>query len=593
MPNYSELYRVFIEDKYIRFENKKKILLEYDNNNMFYQLLKYLYYNHNDTPADMKSADSFCVTTKIKGKETKIAEYEENIETIRYTFPSPVIKSDTIDSISQWQNILDKKLVSQLKKAIKEIATYNIRNQVLIDTEEKTAIVSAQDATLPANGTCRVKIEPTSLDLSAGYEATLYRSSQLIKDKIEIADSILKPGLNNIVSLDLINKSEEAESKPKEPVFHITKGDTIGTMVHGLIPFEKLENVRHNTGRDRKGLEKYLPRKTKFTKSVISPDIDFNGKGPSKMRLMLLAYALKMSAKETLALLQSVGTNPSINIWNGYDAIIFYAIARKNHDITLNDLDNLGLIMTNEDEDDTIVDPLPDNMTDTDNAWNSFNSLIEMSKESSLREIEKLLLRIKKVNKIYSVKVKEELDSMFKYVMKESKRIFQDNYWEKCDPGNDTNEISFRKCRNAITEQFWPYYENQVQYRQGVFTTLQLMKSLPNKNHLKNVDDGTQAVTKADLEFAFFLKFVLENPLTDYGKLEDIDIENTLGQRFKDYRLQADTYMTKYHFTQIHDMDPFDSLLLVCMQKEFPIKTLHAIAKQYFNIKGDAKIKNI
>ena len=118
-------------------------------------------------------------------------------------------------------------------------------------------------------------------------------------------------------------------------------------------------------------------------------------------------------------------------------------------------------------------------------------------------------------------------------------------------------------------------------------------KYLPNRKHLRAVDEGTQPVTKADLEFVFFLRFALEHPLAAYGKREIEGADKMIEQRGSDYRLKVNQYMINNHFEEIHDMHPFDGLLLVCMQKEYPIRTLHDIAKELFDIKMAVEIRNI
>ena len=146
------------------------------------------------------------------------------------------------------------------------------------------------------------------------------------------------------------------------------------------------------------------------------------------MKALLYAYALKMSAEEAQALLKAVDNNSSINIWNGYELIVFYAIGRREKDITLNDLNALGQIMTEEKN--IIKIDSRNVVTDTSRVWNSLDDLLEMDKEESLFRMRKLLRNIRKVNKNDSIRRKEDLDSMFEFVARESRRIFKGDYAE-------------------------------------------------------------------------------------------------------------------------------------------------------------------
>ena len=305
-----------------------------------------------------------------------------------------------------------------------------------------------------------------------------------------------------------------------------------------------------------------------------------------------------MSAAETKELMQTIDPNLPVNIWNGYEVIVFYAINRKQHDITLNDLDYLGQVMSIEDAE--VETAFLDNCTtDTDVALDFFNSLAETDKEASIKEMEKLLRNIKVSGKISSIKAKEELDSMFRYVIEKGDRIFKGDYWEKYYCKDNNTEVDFRKCRDAITEQFWPYYENQVQFRSRIenehYINLQEMRSLPTKKHLKAVDEKKQAVTRADLEFSFFLKFALDNHISKYVRSDiAVGTDELITQRFHDYKSQADVLLTKYHFEKTGAKYRFDDMLMVCMQKEYPVKELHAIAADYFLIaRDDVEIHDI
>ena len=629
MPYYSEVQQKYIEDRNTSFDDKKSFFQQ-KNKNMFYQLIKYLYNNHYDTSAE-KSDGSFCVTT---GKN-------------RYVFPSPKQPFDKGDSpFSQAVNDEDtyKQLVYTLNSALIEIAEYNINMQELTETDANT-------------------------------------------------------------------------------------------------DFEKLEGVK---GRKSKGDKSLKKRKARFNKSVISPGLEsqMTEKGPHRLRLLLYAYALKMSAAETKELMQTIDPNLPVNIWNGYEVIVFYAINRKQHDITLNDLDYLGqvtefnknisstlsyysgypdvlsaiakikdiitykdnydykqikdlnglmstvntvkaeLVSKKQTEADEVISqcipaleakantnldklsgilaqakndfdiikqliaelddlalldaaiqqlwtakdtfitemdkalqppkpisPVPPtpkkvkksyrNAFDTDVALDLFNSLAETDKEASIKKMGKLLRNIKVSGKISSIKAKKELDSMFRYVIEKGDRIFKGDYWEKYYCKDNNNEVDFRKCRDAITEQFWPYYENQVQFRSRIenehYINLQEMRSLPTKKHLEAVDEEEQAVTRADLEFVFFLKFALDNHISKYVR-SDIAVGTDLliSQRFHDYKSEADALLTKYHFEKTGAKYRFDDMLMVCMQKEFPLKELHSIAADYFLIaRDDVEIHDI
>ncbi|MBE6116554.1 MAG: hypothetical protein E7187_07015 [Erysipelotrichaceae bacterium] len=595
---------------------------------MFYQLIKYLYNNHYDTSAE-KSDGSFCVTT------------EKN----RYVFPSPKQPFDKGDSpFSQAVNDEDtyKQLVYTLNSALIEIAEYNINMQELTETDANT-------------------------------------------------------------------------------------------------DFEKLEGVK---GRKSKGNKSLKKRKARFNKSVISPGLEsqMTEKGPHRLRLLLYAYALKMSAAETKELMQTIDPNLSVNIWNGYEVIVFYAINRKQHDITLNDLDYLGqvtefnknigstlsyysgypdvlsaiakikdiitykdnydykqikdlnglmstvntvkaeLVSKKQTEADEVISqcipaleakantnldklsgilaqakndfdsrkqsiaelddlalldeaiqqlwtakdtfitemdkalqspkpispvpPTPKKVkksytTDTDVALDLFNSLAETDKEASIKEMEKLLRKIIVSGKISSIKAKKELDSMFRYVIEKGDRIFKGDYWGKYYCKDNNNEVDFRKCRDAITEQFWPYYENQVQFRSRTenehYINLQEMRSLPTKKHLKAVDEEKQAVTRADLEFAFFLKFALDNHISKYVRSDiAVGTDKLIAQRFHDYKSEADALLTRLHFEKTGVKYRFDDMLMICMQKEYPVKELHSIAADYFLIaRDDVEIQEI
>ena len=658
MPYYSEVQQKYIEDRNTSFDDKKSFFQQ-KNKNMFYQLIKYLYNNHYDTSAE-KSDGSFCVTT------------EKN----RYVFPSPKQPFDKGDSpFSQAVNDEDtyKQLVYTLNSALIEIAEYNINMQELTETDANT-------------------------------------------------------------------------------------------------DFEKLEGVK---GRKSKGNKSLKKRKARFNKSVISPGLQsqMTEKGPHRLRLLLYAYALKMSAAETKELMQTIDPNLSVNIWNGYEVIVFYAINRKQHDITLNDLDYLGqvtefnkiissplsyysgypdvlsaiakikdiitykdnydykqikdlnglmstvntvkaeLVSKKQTEADEVISqcipaleakantnldklsgilaqakkdfdsrkqsiaelddlalldeaiqqlwtakdtfitemdkalqppkpisPVPptpkkvkksyrnallqqkklssredmtiedaggetallDNYTtDTDVALDLFNSLAETDKEASIKEMGKLLRNIIVSRKISSIKAKKELDSMFRYVIEKGDRIFKGDYWEQYYCKDNNNEVDFRKCRDAITEQFWPYYENQVQFRSRTenehYINLQEMRSLPTKKHLKAVDEEEQAVTRADLEFAFFLKFALDNHISKYVRSDiSVGTDKLIAQRFHDYKSEADALLTRLHFEKTGVKYRFDDMLMICMQKEYPVKELHSIAADYFLIaRNDVEIQEI
>jgi len=627
MPYYSEVQQKYIEDRNTSFDDKKSFFQQ-KNKNMFYQLIKYLYNNHYDTSAE-KSDGSFCVTT------------EKN----RYVFPSPKQPFDKGDSpFSQAVNDEDtyKQLVYTLNSALIEIAEYNINMQELTETDANT-------------------------------------------------------------------------------------------------DFEKLEGVK---GRKSKGNKSLKKRKARFNKSVISPGLEsqMTEKGPHRLRLLLYAYALKMSAAETKELMQTIDPNLSVNIWNGYEVIVFYAINRKQHDITLNDLDYLGqvtefnknigstlsyysgypdvlsaiakikdiitykdnydykqikdlnglmstvntvkaeLVSKKQTEADEVISqcipaleakantnldklsgilaqakndfdsrkqsiaelddlalldeaiqqlwtakdtfitemdkalqspkpispvpPTPKKVkksytTDTDVALDLFNSLAETDKEASIKEMEKLLRKIIVSGKISSIKAKKELDSMFRYVIEKGDRIFKGDYWGKYYCKDNNNEVDFRKCRDAITEQFWPYYENQVQFRSRTenehYINLQEMRSLPTKKHLKAVDEEKQAVTRADLEFAFFLKFALDNHISKYVRSDiAVGTDKLIAQRFHDYKSEADALLTRLHFEKTGVKYRFDDMLMICMQKEYPVKELHSIAADYFLIaRDDVEIQEI
>ena len=120
---------------------------------------------------------------------------------------------------------------------------------------------------------------------------------------------------------------------------------------------------------------------------------------------------------------QYFDNNSSINIWNGYELIVFYAIGRREKDITLNDLNALGQIMTEEKN--IIKIDSRNVVTDTSRVWNSLDDLLEMDKEESLFRMRKLLRNIRKVNKNDSIRRKEDLDSMFEFVARESRRIWR------------------------------------------------------------------------------------------------------------------------------------------------------------------------
>ena len=627
MPYYSEVQQKYIEDRNTSFDDKKSFFQQ-KNKNMFYQLIKYLYNNHYDTSAE-KSDGSFCVTT------------EKN----RYVFPSPKQPFDKGDSpFSQAVNDEDtyKQLVYTLNSALIEIAEYNINMQELTETDANT-------------------------------------------------------------------------------------------------DFEKLEGVK---GRKSKGNKSLKKRKARFNKSVISPGLEsqMTEKGPHRLRLLLYAYALKMSAAETKELMQTIDPNLSVNIWNGYEVIVFYAINRKQHDITLNDLDYLGqvtefnknisstlsyysgypdvlsaiakikdiitykdnydykqikdlnglmstvntvkaeLVSKKQTEADEVISqciqaleakantnfdklsgilaqakndfdsrkqsiaelddlalldeaiqqlwtakdtfitemdkalqppkpispvpPTPKKVkksytTDTDVALDLFNSLAETDKEASIKEMEKLLRKIIVSGKISSIKAKKELDSMFRYVIEKGDRIFKGDYWGKYYCKDNNNEVDFRKCRDAITEQFWPYYENQVQFRSRTenehYINLQEMRSLPTKKHLKAVDEEKQAVTRADLEFAFFLKFALDNHISKYVRSDiSVGTDKLIAQRFHDYKSEADALLTRLHFEKTGVKYRFDDMLMICMQKEYPVKELHSIAADSFLIaRDDVEIQEI
>ena len=585
MPYYSELQQNFIQDRNTSFEDKTLVFRQ-KNRNMFYQLIKYLYNNHNDSSVKTTEG-SFCVTT---GKSC-------------YVFPSPVNGPAFRKAINDESEYAE--LVYMLNSALTEIAESNINSQVLTDSIDR-----------------------------------------------EWSD------------------------------------------------FEKLEEVRHDTGRKSTGRETGKKRKARFNKRVISPGIQsqLTAKGPHRLRTLLLAYALKMSREETGELMQTVDPNQPINIWNGYEVIVFYAITRK--DITLDDLDHLGSIMTAEGKDKTKALSGDKAEKDTELGWKSFNRLAEMDKKSSLGEMKKLLVNIRAANKLSSVQAREKLDSLFKDVLKRADKIFMGSYGKKCLLNDNHSEEEFRKCRDALTEQFWPYYNKQIQFirqetsllrdklvlgyylcrlkeagvrelgydsaagalrnldqlldiREGslqrimilyqlyrkkeaddkklpkksktlfekldtltdselitvvrnrityyqhlkdeeeseepvddFYISLREMRSLPTRKHLGAVDDGSQGVTRADLEFAWFLKFALDHPLAEYQCSDDCDIASLIDQRFTDYKLSIDALLTRYHFEKASVKYRFDDLLMVCMQQKYPVKQLHSIVRDYFRIAG-------
>ena len=584
MPYYSELQQNHVQNRNTPFEDKT-LLFRQKNRNMFYQLIKYLYDNHNDTSAKT-SEGYFCVTTSKS----------------KYVFPSPVNGPAFRKAINDESEYAE--LVYLLNSALTEIAEFNINSQVLTDRDDRD-----------------------------------------------------------------------------------------------FTDFEKLEKVRHKTGRKSTGMETGKKRKARFNKRVISPGIQsqLSAKGPHRIRTLLLAYALKMSTEETTALMQTVDPNQPVNIWNGYEIIVFYAITRK--DITLDDLDHLGSIMTAKGAAKT-KSSSGDEDRDTELTWNSFIRLAELDKDSSIREMEKLLKKIRAANKISSVQAKEKLDSLFEDVLKRADRIFMGSYGKKCLLNDNHSEEEFRKCRDALTEQFWPYYNKQIQFirqetsllrdklvlgyylcrlkeagvrelgcestvsalrnldqlldiREGslqrimilyqlyrkkeadkkklpkksktlfekldtltdselitvvrnrityyqhlkdeeeseepvddFYISLREMRSLPTRKHLGAVDDGSQGVTRADLEFAWFLKFALDHPLAEYQCSDDCDIASLIDQRFTDYKLSIDALLTGYHFEKSSAKYRFDDLLMVCMQQKYPVKQLHTIVRDYFRIAG-------
>ncbi|MBR2827593.1 MAG: hypothetical protein IKE78_08870 [Erysipelotrichaceae bacterium] len=525
MPYFSEMQNARITDKNNSFDEKKS-LLKYDDNNMLYQLLKYLYNNHRDTTEDKDSANCFHVTTKVRKSGRR--KNDETSDTRRYVFPSPEY------SEGRGKKEVYRDLAYFLDSELREIPEYN-RGMQDLNEADKT------------------------------------------KKRIEKLRDDLENALREIAEYN-INMQ----------------------VVSDMVDFEKLESIKQKTGPKGNSREKRKSRTARFNKSIISPGIkiklDKNDKGPSRMKALLYAYALKMSAEEAQALLKAVDNNSSINIWNGYELIVFYAIGRREKDITLNDLNALGQIMTEEKN--IIKIDSRNVVTDTSRVWNSLDDLLEMDKEESLFRMRKLLRNIRKVNKNDSIRRKEDLDSMFEFVARESRRIFKGDYAEKCHPGKATDRNTLIKCRNAITDQFFPYYENQIQFYSReddeLYISLQQMRSLPTKKHLNAVDSEKQQVTMADLEFAFFLKFVLEKSLTDYGN-SDVppSLEDLIDMRFRDYRLKVDAYMNELHFLKTDAMDPFERMLMLCMQKEYPIKELHSICSYYFVMKDETEVHDI
>ena len=563
MPYHSEIQQKAIEDRNVPFEDKKDILRQ-KNKNMVYQLVKYLYNNHRDTSGN-SSADSFWVTAVN-----------------RYCFPSPVAGLD-IDVYPFSEAIEDEKayekLVSRLNYALIEIAEHNINSQKLRDNSKSIMLYPAEDVMIPAHETCLVTTD-VSFKLKEGYQAKLSAGKALSKGNIEIMNPIIPSKFKDVIKISLENRSDDD--------YQLNKGELLGKLICQKIPFEKLEGT---AGRKSSGNISDKSRKARFNKSIISPGLEsqLKERGPRRMKLLLFAYALQMSLEETRALMQAADPGQPINIWNGYEVIVFYAISRKQHDVTLNDLDDLGMIMAGKQK--SLKESAEDHMADTEVTWKSFESLAAMDKRASIREMRKLLDNIRSANKIASLKAKEELDSLFGYVMKNADRIFKGDYGIKCVPKDDEGREEFRKCRDALTEQFWPYYENQIQFKsrteKDLYISLQEMRSLPTKKHLKAVDEGRQGVTRADLEFAFFLKFALDNPLSKYSEPEVKGIDDLIKQRFSDYRLKAERLLIRYHFEKASAGYRFDDLLMVCMQKEYPIKELHQIAGEFFYIARD------
>ena len=565
MSNVSRVYRNVIEDRTIRIDQKKE-LLSHNRNPLFYQLIKYLYENHNETPESPQSADDVFVFDHMTFPSPKVSEKEASLSHFRE------------DEFYRWINPLDQ--------ALMKIAEENIEQQQIVETDEAISVISAEDITVPAKGSCELRINEIELTLPAGYEATIYRNVRLSSAKIEIADPVLPFGKNRIRTLRLINRSGKD--------FSIRKGSTVGSVKKGIIRFEKLGAIKQKKKkRNRNTLQHYVSRKPGFIKTVFSDGINYQK--PTRRRLLLLAYALRMNAEQTRELMQSIDPDLPINIWNWYEVALFYAICRG--DITLNDLDRIGLYLSAQ-KDVTIPEISLKEMKNTKVAWSDLGDLIHKEKEESLQEIGKLLHIIKKADKICSLQAKRELDEMFGYVMEHAELIFKGDYAKKCKPKKDANEKEIRQCRNAITEMFFPYYGNQVPYVYG-FSDLQGMKSLPHRKHLKAVDEATrdtavteaeedaapekEAVSKADLEFAFFLKFVLEHPISS-EEVTDVNPEELIRKRASDYRLLVNEFLTDLHFTEVRDMDPFDGKLLLCMQEEYPIKTLQNTMKEIFQI---------
>ena len=303
-----------------------------------------------------------------------------------------------------------------------------------------------------------------------------------------------------------------------------------------------------------------------------------------RQKILDYAYALGMDTKETREFLDAAGQNPLFNLWDPDELLMYYAIALKGG-LSPSKLEYLKNAEGGKEE-----APLASSFardTEKENKGAMFNTayiksdvddIIELGdKDASLKKMKELLSSVRKRAKKDSETARKLLNDLFEYILDNIDRIRDKNKWVMRHGGDK------ERMRNDLLNHFWYYSNNQMQVREEyVFAKNSVKRQLPTKAHIDAVYNKKEMVTKEDLEFAFFLKFALDNPLDLKDHRKD-EIKEKAQERYQKYRTDLETdILVNNGYLGINDKSPFDRLLLVCIMNDKPVSMMFNITNKCF-----------